>query len=88
MIKLDKNYFLDADSKCYTLCTKSNKKDKDGNDVYYPIGFYNSIEKALQGLMTKELRKYVSKKDIQSIEELLNEVKRLEEYIKSLKLIL
>ena len=85
MIKLDKNYFLNADSNCYILCTKADRKDKEGNDVYNNEGYYNSIESALQGLIKKELRKYISKKSIQSIEELLNEVKRLEEYIKSLK---
>ena len=85
MIKLDKNYYLNADSNCYILCTKSNRKDKDGNDVYNNEGYYSTIEQVLEGLMKNELRKYISKKDIKSIDELLIEVKRLQEYIKSLK---
>lgn len=86
MVKLDKNYYLSADSNCYILYTKTEKKDKNGNDVYMNEGYYNTIESALQGLMKKELRKYISKKNIQTMEELLTEVKRLEEYIKSLKI--
>lgn len=85
MIKLDKNYYLNADSNCYILCTKSNRKDKDGNDVYNNEGYYSTIEQVLEGLMKNELRKYISKKDTKSIDELLIEVKRLQEYIKSLK---
>lgn len=85
MIQLDKNYFLNADSNCYILCTKADRKDKEGNDVYNNEGYYHSIEGVLQGLMKKELRKFISKKNLQSMEELLKEVKRLQEYIKSLK---
>ena len=86
MIKLDKNYYLNADSNCYMLCTKSDRKDKEGNDIYNNEGYYSSVEGVLQGLMKKELRKFISKKGIQSMEDLLNEIKRLEDYIKSLKI--
>lgn len=86
MIKLDKNYYLNADSNCYILCTNTGRKDKEGNEVYENEGYYTSIESLLNGLIKKETRKFISKKGIQSMEELLNEIKRLEEYIKSLKI--
>ena len=86
MIKITDTYYLNADSNCYILCIKQDKLDKDGNVVYTNEGYYSTIEQALNGLIKREVRKFISKDDAKSIEDLKTEIIRLREYVESLNL--
>lgn len=86
MIKITDTYYLNADSNCYILCIKQDKLDKDGNVIYTNDGYYSTIEQALNGLIKREVRKFISKDDAKSIEDLKTEIIRLREYVESLNL--
>ena len=86
MIKITDTYYLNADSNCYILCIKQDKLDKDGNVIYTNDGYCSSIEQALNGLIKREVRKFISKDDAKSIEDLKTEIIRLREYVESLNL--
>ncbi len=86
MVKIDDTYYMNADSNCYMLCTKANYLDKEGNVVYINEGYYTTLESLLNAILKKELRKFISKKDMNSIKDLKEEVIKQTEYVKSLKL--
>lgn len=84
MVKIDENYFIDADTICYTLLEYSGK-DKEGNDKYRTLGYYRTIEDCVKGVLKDKTRNYISKNNV-GLKELSNEIKKQTEYIKSLKL--
>lgn len=44
---IDKEGFL-----CYTLKARTDRKDKEGNDIYTVYGYYTNLESALQKYKT------------------------------------
>lgn len=49
MIKVNEDYFIEADEKCYTLKLATHKQGKNGNELYNTIGYYKTLESALSG---------------------------------------
>jgi len=90
MIKINEQYYINADTNCYIL--KERKKIQDENSknygelVYRDLGYYVSLEQLLNGLMKKELRKFIAKDTENSIKDLVAEIKKLKEFIKSLNI--
>ena len=86
MVKIDDEYIINANESCYTLERISNIEDVNsknyGKEVRTIYGYYTSIENALNGYVKVKTRKYISKDTENSLQELLNEIKNVENYIK------
>ena len=90
MIKITEKYYLDADSKNYILKERGVIASEDsknfGEEKYTDLGFYASLESAVKGLVTISTREYISKKSMNSVEELIKEIRDLKTFIESLDL--
>jgi hypothetical protein len=49
MIRVNDDYYITVDPCNYILCRDKHKTDKKGNALYIVVGYYNNLEKALQG---------------------------------------
>jgi hypothetical protein len=49
MIRVNDDYYVTVDPCNYILCRDKHKTDKKGNDLYIVVGYYNNLERALQG---------------------------------------
>ena len=83
MIKISDDIFIDADINNYILKKKvQRKKDDQVKEVFEVLGFYSSIEQLLLGLIKKELRKFISKKEEIDVQSLIREIRKLERKVK------
>ena len=86
MIKIDDEYFINANDSCYTLEKKSVIEDTEspnyGRETKTIQGYYTTRESALNGYIKVKTRKYISKDTENNMKELLNEIKNLKEYLK------
>lgn len=85
MVKIDDEYIINANESCYTLEKISTIEDVNsqnyGKEVKTIQGYYTTIENALNGYIKVKTRKYISKDVENSLQELLNEIKNIENYI-------
>lgn len=85
MIKIDNDYLINANESCYTLERKTTIKDANsknyGNEARTIEGYYTSIAGALEGYMKIRTREYVSKKEENTLKELLQEIQKTREFI-------
>lgn len=90
MIKINERYYIDADTHCYVLREKKQIQDENsknyGNYIYKDLGYYVTIEQAINGFIKKALREYISTEDEKSIADLKKEFKKLQDFIKKLDL--
>lgn len=86
MIKINEEYYINAVPTCYILLRKSIIQDKSsknyGEEHQESLGYYTSIESALNGILKTEARKFVGKEDINSLKELQEELKKIQGMIK------
>ena len=84
MIRIDENYYIDADTKCYTLKEKGIKKSEDGteSEIFKDLGYYTTLEGCLYGLIKKETRKYIKNTNEATVSDLSNKIKELEKYFR------
>ena len=84
MIKINDKYYIDADSKNYTLKEKTTVKSKDGieSEGFKELGYYTTLESLFNGLLKTELRAFISENDNARIEALLKKLKELDKFIK------
>lgn len=86
MIKIDNEYILNANETCYTLEKISVVQDKEsknyGNEVKTTKGYYSSLESALNGYIREKTRKYISKSEMNTLNELLSEISKLKDELK------
>lgn len=89
MLKITDKYFIDADSKCYTLIEKAVVQDKEsknfGSEIFKDLGYYVSLESCLKGYIKIVTRKYIKDNNV-SIQELIKEVQKQTAFIESLNL--
>ena len=90
MIKVNEKYYIDATTQCYTLKEKTIIQDKEsknyGQPVFKDLGYYVSIENCFKGIFKTVLRQYISKEEENNLKDLVNQIRELETYLKSLKL--
>jgi len=90
MIKVNEKYYINANTNCYILQEKTTVQDKEsknyGQPVFKDLGNYVSIENCLKGIFKTELRKFISKEEENNLKELVNKIRELETYLKSLRL--
>lgn len=90
MIKLTDKVYIKADTNNYTLTEKTIVQDENsknyGKEIFKDIGYYPTIEMALNGYMTATTRKYISSEQENSIKELKEQIKQTKEFLQSLNL--
>lgn len=79
MIKLTEEYYIKADPRCYILCKKS--KDKKENDIYINELYYTTIKGCIDGVIKRKGREFLSKEVIQSLKQLKDYMKTIEDEI-------
>ena len=89
MIKINERFYINANSNQYILQEKTIIKDEKsknfGKETFKDLGYYVSMEGVLRGIFKTQLREYISKEDKNSIEDLLNEIKRIEKELEKFK---
>lgn len=89
MIKIDDNFFIDADSNSYTLKEKDKIQDKKsknyGEEVFRDRGYYVTLEGVLNGYLKAQTREFVQNNET-DIKELIKEIKKQTEFVKKLNL--
>ena len=90
MIKVTDRFYIDANTNCYVLKEKTIVQDENsknyGQEVLKDLGYYTSLESLLRGFLKITTRKFIAREEENSIQELIKELKRAEEYLKSLNL--
>lgn len=90
MIKVTDKYYVTANTNCYVLQEKGIVQDENsknfGQEVFKDIGYYTSLESCLKGILKANTREYISKDTTNTLQELINYIKSIEDYINSLNL--
>ena len=79
MIRLIGDYVIQIDENNFTLAREKKGKDKSGKDVtrYRPVGYYGSLEKAIEACRREYVRQGLQEKDT-SLPEALNTIRKYE----------
>ena len=89
MIKVTDRFYIDANANCYVLKEKTIVSDKDsknyGQEIFKDLGYYTNLESCLKGILNTTTREFIAREE-NSIYNLIKEIKRAEEYLKSLNL--
>ena len=90
MIKVTDKYYITANTNCYTLQEKGIVQDENsknyGQEVFKDIGYYTSLESCLKGFLTTNVREYIGRDTINTLQELIQQIRQTDNYIKSLNL--
>lgn len=90
MIKVTDRFYINANTNCYTLQEKTIVKDETsknyGQEIFKDLGYYTTLESCLKGIVKTNIREYIGKETENNINELLNEVQKIKEFIKSLNI--
>lgn len=90
MIKVTDRFYIDANTNCYVLKEKTIVQDENsknyGQEVLKDLGYYTSLESCLQGILKTTTREFIAREEENSIKDLIKEIKRAEDYLKSLNL--
>ena len=91
MIKVTDRFYINANTNCYLLQEKTTiqdtKSENYGKEIFKDLGYYTSIENCLNGILKVTTREYISKEEEEnSVKELLEQIRSVEELIKSFKL--
>lgn len=90
MIKVTDRFYIDANTNCYVLKEKTIVQDENsknyGQEVLKDLGYYTSLESLLKGILKTTTREYIFKQGERSIQDLIKEIKRTEEYLEGLNL--
>ena len=84
MIKINDRYYIDADTRNYTLKEKTIIKSKDGieSNGFKDLGFYTTLDGLFNGLLKTELREYISKSENEDMDKLLKKMQEIESFLK------
>lgn len=90
MIKVTDRFYIDANTNCYVLKEKTiiqDEKNKNyGQEIFKDLCYYTNLESLLNGILKITTREFIAREDENSINDLIKEIKRAEEYLKSLNL--
>ena len=89
MIKINERFYINANSNQYILQEKTTIQDKEsknyGKEIFKDLGYYVSLEGALKGIYKTKLREFIGKEKENNIEDLLKEMKKIEEELEKFK---
>ena len=90
MIKVTDRFYIDANTNCYVLKEKTIVQDENsknyGQEIFKDLGYYTNLESLLNGILKITTREFIAREDENSINDLIKEIKRAEEHLKSLNL--
>lgn len=90
MIKVTDRFYINASSTCYTLQEKTTIKDENsknfGQEIFREVGYYSTIDACIRGILKTTTREYVGKEEVNTLKELLTEIKAQEELIQKFNL--
>ena len=90
MIKITDRFFIDASTGCYILKEKVIVQDENsknfGQETFKDEGYYASIEGLLNGFAKVKTREFISKSEKDSIEDLIKEIHKTNEFLENLNL--
>ena len=90
MIKVTDRFYINANSNCYVLEEKTIvqdvKSENYGKEIFKDLGYYTTLESCLQGILKTTTREFISKAEEKGITELLKEINKKNEFIKSLNI--
>ena len=90
MIKVTDRFYINANSNCYVLQEKTTvqdvKSENYGKEIFKDLGYYTTLESCLQGILKITTREFISKAEEKGITELLKEINKQNEFIKSLNI--
>lgn len=88
MIKINDEYYIEADTNNYMLKQVHFVKTKEGKEERQDltIGYYATIDVALKGYLKHKSRDIVSKKDFESIDKYLKYIEKLDKELDKLNL--
>ena len=90
MIKVTDRFYIDANTNCYVLKEKTIVQDEQSKnykqEIFKDLGYYTNLESLLNGILKITTREYIAREEERNIKELIEEIKRTEEYLKSLNL--
>ena len=86
MIKITDRFYINANSNCYILQEKTTVQDVEsknyGKEIFRELGYYSTLESCLKGFLKATTREFIGKEQENSLQELINEIKKTEEYLK------
>lgn len=90
MIKVTDRFYINANSNCYTLQEKTKvqdvKSENYGKEIFKDLGYYTTLENCLKGILKTTTREYISRDEENNIYELQKQIKKADEFLRSLKL--
>lgn len=90
MIKVTDRFYINSTTNCYVLQEKTIVQDTEsknyGQEAFKDLGYYTTIESCLNGILKINTREFISKETTNSLQDLINEIKNFEEYLKNLNL--
>lgn len=90
MIKVTDRFYINANSNCYTLQEKTKvqdvKSENYGKEIFKDLGYYTTLENCLKGILETTTREYISRDEENNIYELQKQIKKADEFLRSLKL--
>ena len=90
MVKVDENYSITADNHCFILKQKYVIQDENsknfGNVFHRDVGYYTSFAELIKGIRKLYLRDYLKKETEHTLDELLAECKRIDEFVMTIKM--
>jgi uncharacterized lipoprotein YajG len=79
-IKVEDNLYIESDHLQFYIRKYSGKTDKDGRETYNVLGYFSSLNQAIKYLAKHK----VMKSDATTVQELLNDLRRIENRINEL----
>lgn len=90
MIKITDRFYINANSNCYILQEKTTVQDVEsknyGKEIFRELGYYATLESCLKGILKTTTREFIGKEQENSIQELIGEIKKTDEFLRGLKL--
>ena len=82
MVKINERFYINADNNQYILQEKvtiqDEKSENYGKEVMRNLGYYVSLEGCLNGILKTKLREFIGKQKENTIEELLDTIRKLQ----------
>lgn len=90
MIKVTDRFYINANGNNYILQERTKVQDERsenfGKEVFKDLGYYQTLENCLNGILKTTTREYISSDEENSAKELIGQVKLQNDFIKSLNL--
>ena len=84
MVEIANNYYVDADYYNYTLLYKTDKTDKNGNDKYLTLGYFDSMKSAIRTAIERMTIDEVPKEEITQLRNWVSNINKANEKLENI----